>query len=345
MSLRTSLENLIRRDPAVSLHERAAATASRVEAFKPASAPSAPTHADQAAQAAEPDPALAVVTVFRASWDALGKVLEAEAPDNMVAELEDAQGAAYDRLRAARPTTPEGYRAMAECWAMVLKGHRGDEPGMMVGDHAADSLIAGAGVCMPVQAVDWYDPPPGFMGSPALEPSHFVQIPHGIELEIARLRSIAFAELRRRACPGTKVEDIRRIRRELHLETLSPSLPKSDILDQVDFAAADINELRALHERARELSNVAYAMSAMGCCENNAAGRLLHWLADELTTVEGKASAEMRSRQPTSLWDQRARLGTVAESIIENGDVTETATFIQELATWAAEQAQSQQRP
>ena len=30
----------------------------------------------------------------------------------------------------------------------------------------------------------------------------------------------------------------------------------------------------------------------------------------------------------------------IAESTIENGDVTETATFIQELAAWAAEQAQ-----
>lgn len=37
-------------------------------------------------------------------------------------------------------------------------------------------------------------------------------------------------------------------------------------------------------------------MSAMRCCENKAAGRLLHWLADELTTVEGKAATEMRQR-------------------------------------------------
>lgn len=299
MSLRTTLESLIRRSPADSLRERAAATAARLETFKPIPAPTAPTHAEQVAWADVPDPALAVVTVFRASWDALEKVLDAEAPDDMVAELEDAQGAAYDRLRAARPTTPEGYRALAECWAMVLKGHRGEDPGETVSDHAAESLIAGASACVPVQPVDWYDPPPGFMASPALEPSNFVQIPHGIEHEIARLRGVAFAELRRRAGPGTKIEDIRRIRRELHLDTLSPSLPKSDILDQIDFASADINELRALHDWARELSNVAYAMSAMGCCENKAAGRLLHWLADELTTVEGKAATEMRSRQPT----------------------------------------------
>lgn len=104
------------------------------------------------APSAEPDPALAVTTVFRASWDVLGKVLDAEAPDDLVAELEDAQSAAYDRLKAVRPTTPRGFRAVAECWAMVLKGHRGDEPGMTVSDHAADSLIAGAGVCEPPPA-------------------------------------------------------------------------------------------------------------------------------------------------------------------------------------------------
>lgn len=294
----------------------------------------------QRAEAVEPDPALAVATVFQASWDAPGKVLEAEAPDDLTAELADAQGAAYDHLRAVRPTTAEGYRALAECWAAVLTGHRGDEPGMTAADHAADSLIAGAGACAPVRSVDWYDPPPGFMASPGLEPSDFVPVADGIARELARLRGAAWAEFRRRVGPETKPEDIRRIRRELHLDTLSPSAPKSDILDQVDFTAADIDELRALHDRARELSNVAYAMSDMECCTGNAAGRLLHWLAHELTTVEGKAATEMRSRQPSGFWDQRARLGTIAQSIIENGDITETATFIRELATWAAKQAE-----
>ena len=291
------------------------------------------------ASGSEPDPTLAVVTVFRASWNALGEVLDAEAPDELVAELEDAQGAAYDRLKAVRPTTPEGYRALAECWALVLNGHRGDEPGMMASDHAADSLIAGAGACVPAQPVDWYDPPPGFIASPGLEPSNFVPVADGIARELARLRGAAWAEFHRRVSPGTKVEDIRRIRRELHLDTLSPALPRSNIVDQVDFASADIDELRALHERVRELSNVAYGMASQGCCEGNAAGSLLHWLADELTTVEGHAGAELQRRQPTGFWDQRTRLGAVAERIIQNGDVTETATFIRELATWAAEQA------
>jgi hypothetical protein len=339
MPLRTSLKNLTRRDPAASLRKRAAdlqVDLSRV-ARPPETFPAPPNHTP--VSEIEPDPALAVVTVFRASWTALGEALDAEAPDELVAELEDAQGAAYERLRAVRPTTPEGYRALAECWAMVLKGHRGDEPGMMASDHAADSLIAGASACVPAQPVDWYDPPAGFMASPALEPFNFVLVADGIARELARLRGIAFAELSRRTGPGTKVEDIRRIRRELHLDRLSPRLPRSNIVDQVDFAAAGIDELRAIHERVRELSNVAYGMAAQGCCEGNAAGNLMHWLADELTTVEGHAGAELQRRQPTSFWDQRTRLGAVAERIIQNGDDTETAGFIQELTVWAAEQA------
>ena len=339
-----SLRNPFRRPQSdrPSLQQRAAdlqADLSRVArpaAVKPASPG---LTASKAPLAAEPDPALAVVTVFRASWNALGEVLDAEAPDELVAELEDAQGAAYDRLRTARPTTPKGYRALAECWAMVLKGHRGDEPGMTAGDHAADSLIAGASTCVPSQPVDWYDPPPGFMASPALEPSNFIPVADGIARELARLRGAAWAEFHRRVSPGTTAEGIRRIRRELHLDTLSPALPRSNIVDQVDFTAAGIDELRAIHERVRELSNVAYGMAAQGSCEGNAAGNLMHWLADELTTVEGHAGAELQRRQPTNFWDQRTRLGAVAERIIQNGDDAETAGFIQELTAWAAEQA------
>lgn len=321
-------------NPASDLRRRAARARDAAGRFIKPAAPS------ESAAVAELDPALAVVTVFRVSWNALGEVLDAEAPDELVAELEDAQGAAYDRLKIVRPTTPEGYRALAECWALVLKGHRGDEPGMMASDHAADSLIAGAGACIPSQPVDWYDPQPGFIASPALEPSSFVPVADGIARELARLRGAAWAEFHRRVSPGTTVEDIRRIRRELHLDTLSPSPPKSDIGDQVDFASTGMGELRAIHERMRELSSVAYAMSRMECCADNAAERLLHWLADELTTVEGKAAAEMQSRRPSAFWDRRIRLGLVAERIIENGDDTETAGFIQDLTAWAAEQAE-----
>lgn len=112
-----------------------------------------------AADRAKPDPALAAATVFRASWNALGEVLNAEAPDDMTAELSDAQAAAYDRLRVVRPTTPAGFRALAECWSIMLKGERGDEEGITLADDAADSLIAGAGACVPcTPPVDAKDP-------------------------------------------------------------------------------------------------------------------------------------------------------------------------------------------
>ena len=108
-----------------------------------------------------------------------------------MAILEEAQGAASECLKAVRPNTPESYRALAQCWAMVLEGYRGDMPGLATGDHAADSLTAGAGACVPSQAMDWYGPP-GFMTSPALEPSNFLLVADGIARELAYLRGVAF---------------------------------------------------------------------------------------------------------------------------------------------------------
>jgi hypothetical protein len=86
---------------------------------------------------------------------------------------------------------PESYRALGQCCVVVLKGYRGDMPGLATGDHAADSHIAGAGACVPSQAMDWYDPP-GFMTSPALEPSNFLLVADGIARELACLRGVAF---------------------------------------------------------------------------------------------------------------------------------------------------------
>ncbi|MDF2599785.1 MAG: hypothetical protein K0Q54_2608 [Methylobacterium brachiatum] len=130
--------------PTDDLRRRAAGARDAAGRFIKRIAPAKPS-----APATEPDPALAAATVFRASWNALGEVLNAEAPDDMTAELQDAQGAAFDRLCAVRPTTPEGFRALAQCWAMMLQGERGSEPGLTISDAAADSLIAGAGVCVP----------------------------------------------------------------------------------------------------------------------------------------------------------------------------------------------------
>lgn len=284
---------------------------------------------------AEPDPALAVVAEYRAAWDGLGAAIEAAggAGVPMVPEAEAADSAAYTRLRTVRPTTPAGFRALAETWAWRLQAERiaveDGEPGSTA-SHAAASLIAGAGVCLPGSAdapvspalaeliarhrdlvrrsearglsdavadplfdeawsvfrqacsfpiagpadlaakvdlmaaeitegvergetdtgthawnclradllslrgvelagaaesteepVDWYAPPPGFMASPAIEPFGFALIPHGIAIELGRLRSIALAEFERRSAVGMTPEGEERLRRDLHLDTLS----------------------------------------------------------------------------------------------------------------------------
>ncbi|ACB27143.1 hypothetical protein [Methylobacterium radiotolerans] len=292
------------------------------------------------ATVAEPDPALAVVALFKATWTAIGNALDAEVPDDLVAELQEADGAAYERLKTVRPTTPEGFQALAECWAMVLKDHRGDEPSMTVSEHAADSLIAGAGVCAPAQAVDWYNPPPGFMASPAIEPFSFARISEGIAIELGRLRGIAMAELERRIGPETSAEEIARISRELRLDVLAKAAPLDDsIVGQVEFSSATVEELSLIQEKAHLLADIANASAWQGCCAGNAAGNLMTWLGDELTVLESEAARELQRRQPATLRDREKRLAAVAERIISNNDDAETATFIQELTAWAAEQA------
>ena len=141
-------------DPATDLRQRAArardAAGRFIKRTAQAEPPAAPTAEPQATEAAKPDPAIAVAIVYRASWDALARVLNAEVPDELVSAIDDAHGAAYERLRTVRPTTAAGHRALAECWALALEGERGDEPGITLADHAADSLIAGAGACVPI---------------------------------------------------------------------------------------------------------------------------------------------------------------------------------------------------
>ena len=58
------------------------------------------------------------------------------------------------------------------------------------------------GVMPPIaEAVDWSNPPLGFMASPAIEPFSFARIPDAIGLELDRLHGIAVAEFKRRGGP------------------------------------------------------------------------------------------------------------------------------------------------
>ncbi|MGU3417756.1 hypothetical protein [Methylobacterium sp. D54C] len=146
---------------------------------------------------------------------------------------------------------------------------------------------------------------------------------------------------------------------DIHLSVLARSDPawrpppvptptRAGILAQVDLASASLVELRTVRQAMWTLSDVAYGLASQECCRadrsgpldssHNPAGRLLHWLADELTTVEDRAGAEMLRRQPTDFWSRRMRLADVAERVIMNGDDAETAALIQDLTAFAAEQ-------
>ena len=113
------------------------------------------TEAVEAAEAGEgpasneADPMFAVAAEFRSAFDAFGATIDARG-GTATGETEAAEAvhdAAYERLRVTRPTTAAGFRALAETWAWRLGRDGGGET---LADHAADSLIAGAGVCVPV---------------------------------------------------------------------------------------------------------------------------------------------------------------------------------------------------
>ncbi|TXN51700.1 hypothetical protein [Methylobacterium sp. WL2] len=71
------------------------------------------------------------------------------------------------------------------------------------------------------EAVDWRNPPPGFMASPAIEPFSFARIPDAIGLELDRLHGIAVAEFKRRGGPEKSEAEQAALRRELHLDELN----------------------------------------------------------------------------------------------------------------------------
>ncbi|CAA2161220.1 hypothetical protein MBRA_06380 [Methylobacterium brachiatum] len=76
--------------------------------------------------------------------------------------------------------------------------------------------------------VDWNDPPPGFMASPAIEPFSFARIPDAIGLELDRLHGIAVAEFKRRGGPEKSEAEQAALRRELHLDELNYVPPREN---------------------------------------------------------------------------------------------------------------------
>ena len=78
------------------------------------------------------------------------------------------------------------------------------------------------------EAVDWRNPPPGFMASPAIEPFSFARIPDAIGLELDRLHGIAVAEFKRRGGPEKSAAEQADLRRELHLDELDYVPPREN---------------------------------------------------------------------------------------------------------------------
>ena len=118
------------------------------------------------------------------------------------------------------------------------------------------------------------------------------------------------------------------------------------LVSMIDFASASMDELRALHDLASLVGDTAYAFVWTDRCKVrgqsdrfNAAGELMQRLGDALTDVAGAAAREVKGRRPIALIDRETRLQIVARPILEDGDTTETATFIGELAAFLADDA------
>lgn len=122
-----------------------------------------------------------------------------------------------------------------------------------------------------------------------------------------------------------------------------PETPSDDersagfnLVDQIDFASASLEELQTLHDLADRVGAFAYALVWTGRCKThsgdfNAAGELMQWLGDALTDVESAANDEARRRRPTTACDRETRLEMLARPTIQNGDPDQIEAFALEL--------------
>lgn len=253
-------------------------------------------------------------------------------------------------------------KALAICWleyvAEVSPGkQRSEQP--FTGRLALDiheAIMGRLGVGTPNDSVDWLAPPPGFIASPAIEPFSFARISHGIAIELDRLRGIATAEFERRVAPDLTAQQIEQLRRELHLDALSPSgygcaglashAGPPSLVGMLDLASATIDELRAIQNIADHVGAVAYAytwgprcgmrVGPWGAIEHNGIGRLMHWLGDALTSIETAVDMEVARRVPATRADRETRLSMRASLIIDNGDPDAVEAFARELLELAA---------
>ncbi|WP_187278506.1 hypothetical protein, partial [Methylobacterium sp. WL64] len=123
----------------------------------------------------------------------------------------------------------------------------------------------------------------------------------------------------------------------------------ANLVDQVDFASAVLEDLRALYDFAGTVGDVAYAMAWTGAAHanewsrqshpgehHNAAGKLMQWLGEALADVADAARKEVQRRRPKTPDERETRLTILAGPTIENGDPDEIAAFAGELLAHAA---------
>ena len=123
----------------------------------------------------------------------------------------------------------------------------------------------------------------------------------------------------------------------------------ANLVDQVDFASAALEDLRALYDFAGTVSDVAYAVAWTGAAHanewstrghpgehHNAAGKLMQWLGEALANVADATRKEVQRRRPETPNDRETRLTILAGPTIENGDPDEIAAFAGEMLAHAA---------
>jgi hypothetical protein len=102
-----------------------------------------------------------------------------------------------------------------------------------------------------------------------------------------------------------------------------------------------MDEVQAVHDLVERVGAVAYAHVWGPRCRRrgyasvasdfNAAGKLMQWIGDALTSVESAAHEEARRRAPDAPTDRETRLSVLAVTTIDNGDPDETEAFAREL--------------
>ena len=139
-------------------------------------------------------------------------------------------------LVGSLPASLSGLMALADYVpsALALRGahEADDEAALALGAICASirKLVAEGKVAAApgAEPTDWYSPPPGFMASPAIEPTHFALIPHALRVELDRLHCIALRELARRTGPDTPEAVREHLRRVLKIDVFEAASLSGD---------------------------------------------------------------------------------------------------------------------